>query len=139
MVQTPPDIKRLRRVEVRHQGRLRRVEVRHQGRQHRVEVRHQGRQRRVEVEHQGRQRRVEVEHQGRQHRVEVLDLLLEAIHPAELRLRVDHLDLHILLLAEAALAEVPVQAAVVVLLALHLRAEAVEVTLEEEEGSFIVY
>ncbi len=93
-----------------------------------------------EVRHPGRQRRVEVRHQGRQRRVEVLDLLLEAIHPAELRLRVDHLDLPILLLAEAAaLAEVPVQAAVVVLLALHLRAEAVEVTLEEEEGSFIVY
>jgi N-dimethylarginine dimethylaminohydrolase len=104
VVQTPPDIKRQRRVEVRHQGR---------------------------------QRRVEVEHQGRQHRVEVLDLLLEAIHPAELRLRVDHLDLHILLLAEAAaLAEVPVQVAVVALLALHLRAEAVEVTLEGEEDSF---
>ena len=136
MVQTPPDIKRLRRVEVRHQGRLRRVEVRHQGRQHRVEVRHQGRQRRVEVEHQGRQRRVEVEHQGRQHRVEVLDLLLEAIHPAELRLRVDHLDLHILLLAEAAaLAEVPVQVEVVAHLALQLLVKAA-VALEGEEDSF---
>jgi hypothetical protein len=139
VVQTPPDIKRLHLREVRHQGRQRRVEVRHQGRQRRVEVRHQGRQRRVEVKHQGRQHRVEVEHQGRQHRVEVLDLLLEAIHPAELRLRVDHLDLHIQLLREAVRQlEVLAQVEVVAHLALQLLVKAA-VALEGEEDSFIVY
>lgn len=87
--------------------------------------------------------------QGRQRRVEVLDLLREALHPAELRLRVDHLDLHILHQRETVhqveatphhleavrQLEVLAQVEVVVHLALQLLVKAA-VALEGEEDSF---